>query len=833
MQAVKTKEEAVQLTTTLQDMGQSIEARCAACDAILALTKSDAACAILCSAGGIHAVINALKGAVENEGLLKGTVLTLRNLYRFDSKLTSIVVRLQEGIGALLEALREHIHCNDTELLFALLTILSDVSHNATNVQVLVKENGTAVILASVLAHLKNDQLLLPALNLLVNISRQPVHIATLVREGGVPAVLAAILAHLRRVDVLRPALIVLRNIVADEASAMRLGGQGAYRIVFAVIQTHATVEQLDLIRLGAAVLWRIHHARCPPTQLLHSQVAFEVTLDHNGNALGAAAGGATGGSGGAGGAGGAVARELSSNYGPAGARGLLSMARAAAAEEADDLDDEAGDSAGEADDGPATLGAGAAAGDTSLVALDAEAPPPVPQAQMRYGGHCEWLDCCPSSPEGLSASSLPATHAELIVRSITAEAERLMTPAIVSRPLGDGEADGASTARGTAAALACAAAPATASGRDAERAVGSSVGGADGGSYPRIVYDAYPPDGGSPHAGASSGSLLFDAEFETANLRRAVQVGAREYSLVLNADVNTRGHTQWFLFRIRGMEAGLDYRFHIINMMKPDSLFSSGMRPLLYSEKSASGSGVGWVRCADEIAYFMNQYSYLTAPKSKASKKGAASSSAVSTVVGNAAAAAARDAPLSSYYTLTFRVVFQHNNDSCYISQCYPYTYSMAQKLNVRLLQEKRSSIVRKEVLCHSYGGNVVDVLTVTDFSAPLAEVAARKVVVISARVHPGESNASWMMEGLLEAVTADTPDARLLRRTIQFKIVPMLNPDGVILGNCPRLTHTLPISLATASGYTLLTVAHVLHCVCDCVCVCVCVVQATTAAP
>ena len=76
----------------------------------------------------------------------------------------------------------------------------------------LVKENGTAVVLASVLAHLKNDTLLLPALNLLINISRQPAHIATLVREGGVPAVLAAILAHLRRVDVLRAALIVLRT---------------------------------------------------------------------------------------------------------------------------------------------------------------------------------------------------------------------------------------------------------------------------------------------------------------------------------------------------------------------------------------------------------------------------------------------------------------------------------------------------------------------------------------------------------------------------------------------------------------------------------------------
>ena len=56
--------------------------------------------------------------------------------------------------------------------------------------------------------------------------------------------------------------------------------------------------------------------------------------------------------------------------------------------------------------------------------------------------------------------------------------------------------------------------------------------------------------------------------------------------------------------------------------------------------------------------------------------------------------------------------------------------------------------------------------------------------MAVISARVHPGESNASWMMQGLLEAVTADTEQARQLRRSLILKIVPMLNPDGVILG-------------------------------------------------
>ncbi|VDL95846.1 unnamed protein product [Schistocephalus solidus] len=55
-----------------------------------------------------------------------------------------------------------------------------------------------------------------------------------------------------------------------------------------------------------------------------------------------------------------------------------------------------------------------------------------------------------------------------------------------------------------------------------------------------------------------------------------------------------------------------------------------------------------------------------------------------------------------------------------------------------------------------------------------------------MTGRVHPGETNASWVMRGLLERLT-DPDDAEMqdLRRMFIFKIVPLLNPDGVICGN------------------------------------------------
>ncbi len=44
---------------------------------------------------------------------------------------------------------------------------------------------------------------------------------------------------------------------------------------------------------------------------------------------------------------------------------------------------------------------------------------------------------------------------------------------------------------------------------------------------------------------------LIFDSRFECGNLRRAVKVNNVEYNLWLENDVNTKGHTQWFYFKV------------------------------------------------------------------------------------------------------------------------------------------------------------------------------------------------------------------------------------------------------------------------------------------
>ena len=48
---------------------------------------------------------------------------------------------------------------------------------------------------------------------------------------------------------------------------------------------------------------------------------------------------------------------------------------------------------------------------------------------------------------------------------------------------------------------------------------------------------------------------------------------------------------------------------------------------------------------------------------------------------------------------------------------------------------------------------------------------VQAKRAVVVTARVHPGETNSSWMMKGLIDVLTSDSSDAEVshLRACLQ----------------------------------------------------------------
>ncbi|XP_037083863.1 cytosolic carboxypeptidase-like protein 5 [Pollicipes pollicipes] len=154
-------------------------------------------------------------------------------------------------------------------------------------------------------------------------------------------------------------------------------------------------------------------------------------------------------------------------------------------------------------------------------------------------------------------------------------------------------------------------------------------------------------------------------------------------------------------------------------------------------------------------------------------------------------------------YYTL------EDARCTTYFAFSFPYSYTELQtELNARDLQFRLSPPVdiyyHRELLTYTLDGRRVDLLTITAadggegremrlpglFPLALSEPRAirfpgRKVVLLSARVHPGETPSSHVLNGCLRFLLSADARAARLRRLYVVKVVPMLNPDGVARGH------------------------------------------------
>lgn len=90
-------------------------------------------------------------------------------------------------------------------------------------------------------------------------------------------------------------------------------------------------------------------------------------------------------------------------------------------------------------------------------------------------------------------------------------------------------------------------------------------------------------------------------------------------------------------------------------------------------------------------------------------------------------------------------------------------------------------SPIVKLETCGNSLSGVPIPLLTITDFKTK----TPKKTIIINGRVHPGETHASWVFHGLTRFLLSTDDTARELRKRVVFKLIPILNIDGVIAGN------------------------------------------------
>ncbi|XP_018795210.1 PREDICTED: cytosolic carboxypeptidase 6 isoform X2 [Bactrocera latifrons] len=246
----------------------------------------------------------------------------------------------------------------------------------------------------------------------------------------------------------------------------------------------------------------------------------------------------------------------------------------------------------------------------------------------------------------------------------------------------------------------------------------------------------------------AKRGHLCFDAAFETGNLGKAELIGDFEYDLFLRPDTCNPRFRFWFNFTVDNVRQDQRVLFNIVNISNPRNLFNSSLVPLV-----KSSSRPKWQRLPKKNVFYYRSLLH------------------------------------QNHYVLSFAFSFDKEDDVYQFAVAPPYSYSRLQSyLNVIDARQTEQRFVRS-VLTKSVQKRNLDLLTIDHVTAKTK--ASRldrgfiRIIVILCRVHPGDAPASFMCQGFIEFITSNHPIAVVLRDNFVFKIVPMVNPDGVFLGN------------------------------------------------
>ena len=139
-------------------------------------------------------------------------------------------------------------------------------------------------------------------------------------------------------------------------------------------------------------------------------------------------------------------------------------------------------------------------------------------------------------------------------------------------------------------------------------------------------------------------------------------------------------------------------------------------------------------------------------------------------------------------FFTLSFcyHVNKSNINTPIYFALCFPYTYSSLQEYLYKLSLLKTNRYKLKfSTLNKTICGNPLDILYITNFASPPNIINSRQSIIFTARVHPGETSGSYVIESVINNLLNNSEQSNTLLNKFVFKIIPMLNPDGVIHGH------------------------------------------------
>lgn len=296
-----------------------------------------------------------------------------------------------------------------------------------------------------------------------------------------------------------------------------------------------------------------------------------------------------------------------------------------------------------------------------------------------------------------------------------------------------------------------------------------------------KLIFDPF-----SPVADLSNEDPKFSGDFESGNIGQVFKIGKNKYEIHLIPDPNEQKTCQWFFFKVKNLVPG-DYIFVLAGFYRQCNLHYKGSQICCLSENKRK-QGVGWQRIGDDMNFF----------KWKNGKY--------------------------SEWALSFKFNVEEN-DTMYFAHSYPYTYTDL----MNCLNELKPLCLPSN-LCKSFGGidvpcifwdadekKCVDINNflkecdnftheppiirdeeISEFSQYIIDKLKqwgkknlkdgikhnkKPVFVIAARIHPGEANSSYAMEGLLRTIFAKNECGEQMRK-YSWLIIPMMNPDGVICG-------------------------------------------------
>ena len=254
--------------------------------------------------------------------------------------------------------------------------------------------------------------------------------------------------------------------------------------------------------------------------------------------------------------------------------------------------------------------------------------------------------------------------------------------------------------------------------------------------------------------------------ENEKNNIVNYIKNGEIEkYELFLHNDTNTSGYTQWFFFRVSNTKKGKKVNLNIMNLLRKRTKYSNGIKIWCYSKKKSENDRIGWHHTTEDVNYYKNFLYKLNKGKKE------------------------------FYYTLSFNYTFEFDKDEVFFANCIPFTYTdLTRDLNVYTKNENDKYVFfNRKKLCSTIIGNDVEYFSINtstiypnikkDNSNSVDKI--KNGIVLFARQHPSETVGSWTLRGAIDFLMGESDEANYLRDNFIFKIIPMINVDGVICGN------------------------------------------------